>query len=203
MLAVNTLKILGECPSAFVVAVEPNPICINCNMPHLGSYIESGRCLLYPYALADRPSGEKGKLYVTDNDPGCSSLYVPTQKFQADYQRPLIGYVEIEYRTLNDVFELSAVKNAHLVDFIKIDAQGSDLAVIRGGRSSLTDKTVVVTIECGDTDYIGSDASIENVSEEMEYLGFERTFEFDTKDPTFLNTKFRSLARDVIAYQHN
>lgn len=133
MLAVNTLKILSEHQGALVVAVEPNPICIDYNMPHLKPYIESGRCLLYPFALADRPTGDKGNLYITANDPGCSSLYVPTQKFQSDYQRPLLGYVEIEYRTLDDVFELSPVKNAQLVDFVKIDAQGSDLAIIRGG----------------------------------------------------------------------
>jgi FkbM family methyltransferase len=203
MLAINTLEILNRYQNSTVISVDPNPICLKYNEAYLSPYVASGRCVIYPYALADRPSGEKGRMYVTANDPGCSSLYLQTATFQTEYIRPVLGYIEIEYKTLNDVFDLCPAKTAPYVDFVKIDAQGSDLAIIRGGRESLAEKTVVVTIECGNTDYVGSDASIENVTTEMENLGFERTFEFDTKDPTFLNLRFRALARDVIAFQNN
>jgi FkbM family methyltransferase len=203
MLAVNSLEILRRYDNVVVIAVEPNPVCLNYNMQYLERYIELGKCVLCPYALGERPSGEKGRLYVTGNDPGCSSVYVPTETFQSIYQRPLVGYIEIEYRTLNDVFNLQQVKDVSTVDFVKIDAQGSDLAIIRGGRESLAEKTVVVTVECGDTDYIGSDASLDNVTAEMTQLGFKRSYDFNTKDPTYLNLRYRSIAHDVIAYQNN
>jgi len=96
----------------------------------------------YPYALGK--ANEKRKLYVTQN-PMCTSLYKPNEKFLKLYNNFEVAYLkketEIETISLDYFVEKNNIEN---IDFIKIDVQGAELDVFRGGIRSLSNVLKVV-----------------------------------------------------------
>ncbi len=86
-------------------------------------------------------------LHVT-SDPGCSSLLLPSAEAQAI---PDLGYRLRVQRTLtltltraDDVFAREGLPQP---DFLKIDTQGTELAILKG-FGSLLDRVVGLEIEC-------------------------------------------------------
>ena len=96
----------------------------------------------YPYALGK--ANEKRKLYVTQN-PMCTSLYKPNEKFIKLYNNFEVAYLkeetEIETISLDYFVEKHGIEN---IDFIKIDVQGAELDVFQGGTKSLLNVLKVV-----------------------------------------------------------
>jgi FkbM family methyltransferase len=201
MLATTTIGILTRFQNSFVVGVDPNPICLRLNLTTLSERFSSERYALLPYAIVDGPSDDVRVMYVTANDPGCSSLYEPTLEFQQRVNRPVEGKILVRTRTLRDIICAYPCNHYAVVDFLKIDVQGSDLAVIRSGAEVIMNKVAIVCIEADGNDYIGSDANLDNIESELGLLGFTRDFRFDTSDATFVNSRLRGYARDAIAYQ--
>jgi len=89
----------------------------------------------YPHALGEK--NERREFYVTDH-PMCSSLYEPNE--------PLISlYNNFEFAYLKDKTEIDTVSMDYFaqanyiseVDFIKIDIQGAELDVFKGGTQVL------------------------------------------------------------------
>jgi len=100
-------------------------------------YIElpDGMVTCVPKAL----SGKTGwrNLYLT-KDPGCSSLYPPIQYLAAHY--PALDCIQLEKVTLVHTTTLNAwagENNITSIDYIKIDTQGSELEILKGGESLL------------------------------------------------------------------
>ena len=79
------------------------------------------------------------KLYVTGNDLGCSSLFQPNF-FE------VIDVEEVSVIRLKDFFELFPWNQIEYIDHLKIDAQGSDFAIIEGAGDYLS-KIVYITLE--------------------------------------------------------
>ena len=96
----------------------------------------------YSYALGEK--NEKRKFYVTQN-PMCSSLYKPNEELIKLYNNFEVAYVkkEIEIDTISlDYFvDKHDVGN---VDFIKIDVQGAELDVFKGGAKTLENVLKIV-----------------------------------------------------------
>ena len=98
----------------------------------------------FPIALGEKK--ETRKFYETYM-PVCSSLYKPNDEFLKLYNNLNIAYFkntsEIETISLD---EFSNSHNLGSVDFIKIDIQGAELDVFRGGRETLK-KTLMIVSE--------------------------------------------------------
>ncbi len=97
----------------------------------------------YPHALGEK--NEKRKLYNTQH-PMCTSLYKPNDKFQSLYNNLHFGLfkdeTEIDTITLDTFVDKYNIDD---VDFIKIDVQGAELDIFKGGKNALKN---VIKIIC-------------------------------------------------------
>jgi FkbM family methyltransferase len=89
----------------------------------------------YPYALGE--FNENRQLFIA-NHPMCTSLYKPNEKFISLYQNFEVAFLKsestIDTITLDDFIEDN---NIGSVDFIKIDVQGAELDIFKGGKKTL------------------------------------------------------------------
>ena len=97
----------------------------------------------YPHALGE--FNESKKLYIT-NHPMCSSLYKPNEDLISLYHNFEAAYLKskttIETITLDNFLEAN---NIGSLDFIKIDVQGAELDIFRGGKKALKDVLKIVS----------------------------------------------------------
>ena len=96
----------------------------------------------YPYALGK--ANEKRKLYITQH-PMCCSLYKPNEKFIELYNNFEVAYLKEE--TEIDTISLDYFIDKHDVgniDFIKIDVQGAELDIFKGGSKALKNVLKIV-----------------------------------------------------------
>jgi FkbM family methyltransferase len=96
----------------------------------------------YPHALGE--FNEKRELYIT-NHPMCSSLYKPNEDLMSLYHNFEVAYIKskttIETITLDNFLD---VHNIESLDFIKIDVQGAELDIFKGGKKALEDVLKIV-----------------------------------------------------------
>ena len=97
----------------------------------------------FPIALGEKK--ETRKFYETYM-PVCSSLYEPKQNFLELYNNLNIAYLKniTEINTIS-IDEFSNDHNLESVDFIKIDIQGAELDVFKGGKRILEKTLMIVT----------------------------------------------------------
>ncbi|MDB9750804.1 FkbM family methyltransferase [Candidatus Pelagibacter ubique] len=96
----------------------------------------------YPHALGK--ANEKRKLYITQH-PMCCSLYKPNEEFIKLYNNFEIAYLKKE--TEIDTISLDYFIDKHDVgniDFIKIDVQGAELDIFKGGSKALKNVLKIV-----------------------------------------------------------
>ena len=98
-----------------------------------------------PLAMSNK-SGDS-TLYVTKH-PMCSSLYPPNETFLARFSGlpELVNLdftIDLETTTLKDFCE---AENIETIDFLQVDVQGADLAVLEGA-GQLLEKLLAVQIE--------------------------------------------------------
>jgi FkbM family methyltransferase len=83
-------------------------------------------------------------LYLTRN-PKCSSLYEPNKELISRYPRLDVALperiVQVQTTTLDAVTEARAWDR---IDFVKMDVQGGELDIVRGGARSLADILAIV-----------------------------------------------------------
>lgn len=187
---------LSENENLTVFGFEPNPLsCVAILDPNNKKresvhgdplnvkYIDD-KFFLFPVALSEK----KGRsiFYITEKDEGCSSLYRP---------KGVIGPVKVKVSvavyTLSDLFKL--IPENILIEYIKIDAQGSDLNILKGAGEYLRNRVIYVTAEADGSYYHDSDCTEQNITEYMKTQGFLRVYNQKTKDPTFLNSRFKKM----------
>ena len=96
----------------------------------------------YPHALGK--ANEKRKLFITQH-PMCCSLYKPNEEFIKLYNNFEIAYLKKE--TEIDTISLDYFIDKHDVgniDFIKIDVQGAELDIFKGGSKALKNVLKIV-----------------------------------------------------------
>jgi FkbM family methyltransferase len=130
--------------------------------------------------------------YRPNIDVGCSSLYKPAEeKFNGIREE-----YEVEVNTLQNYFSNnpSLLKRFSRIEYMKIDAQGSDLKILKGAEDIL-EEVVWITAEgdggyyiedCGETDK----CKTENITRFLTNKGFVKYNHPNTTDPTFYNPKF-------------
>lgn len=108
------------------------------------SHLPPGYVTCVPVGLAGSP-GQRN-LYLT-KEPACSSLHPPMQYLAEKY--PALNCISLQKILSTDVTTLdlwARQKNLQAIDYIKIDTQGSELEILKGG-GSLIETTRCIDIE--------------------------------------------------------
>ena len=149
------------------------------------------KLILLNCALGD--CTEKVNLYITEPDAGCSSLFLPkTIKLKSVQQ-------VCQFR-LEEFFDLFPFDQIPYIEYLKIDAQGSDLKILKGCGKYL-ERVVYVTAEPEESAYLNVQNSLAQIQEYMTSMGFEKISHPNTVDPTFVNSKFLSEAQSIYICQ--
>lgn len=143
-----TIKALRTYPECRVVAFEP----VRATYARLQArLVEAGvgpglgqadRVTLYPKALSDQPG--RAEIHLTTFD-GANSLS-PQAPFHKHFNPQVreVGKETIELVRLDDI---AAELPCDQVDLIKLDVEGHELNVIRGGRKFLAERTDMILVE--------------------------------------------------------
>ncbi len=121
--------------------------------------------------------------YITAADGGCSSLFAP-QEFVVE------RVIEVPIFPLKDFFELFPFDTHPLIDYIKIDAQGADLDIIKSAGHYLAKHVIYITLEAENLQYQGTENSELAIDIYMKSIGFIRQKVATTQDPTYLNSRY-------------
>jgi FkbM family methyltransferase len=105
------------------------------------------RANIYPFALADTKGMTTFQL--VKNAPAYSGM----KKRRYDIAHPDIEEIEVEMQTLDEVIPEDAS-----IDFVKIDVEGAEFVVLKGGKKLLKRCRPVIIFECGKggSDYYGT-----------------------------------------------
>ena len=163
------------------------------------------RFFLVPVALSNVESPCKMTFYKTNKDVGCSSLFRPVDSSLGTFIQDESG---VNVLSLKHFFDLFPFDRFDSIDYIKIDAQGSDLDILKSAGSYLQDRVVYITAEpeCdayGDVYDNCRKNSCHNIESYLHSQGFVRVHHPLTQDPTFfnLNPRFQHLKDQIFIYQ--
>jgi FkbM family methyltransferase len=201
-------------PNLMVFGFEPHPESYQClmqgniqlrhpshiigGMPLDKRHIDSGRMYIYNVALSCVEKVESMAFYMNANDCGTSSLFSHDQKFLG----PIANVIQVPVYSLAMFFDGFPWGRIPYIDYIKVDAQGSDLNILKGARNYLSERVVYITAEPDGNQYIGAgECNTENITEYMETIGFDKVNHPNTRDPTFINRKFLHLADKIYICQ--
>jgi len=197
-----------------VFGFEPNPESYQCiingniqlrHPSHAGSgnplnkqHLDSGRMKIFNVALSNVKDIESMEFYVNSKDCGTSSLYSHDQQ----YLGPIEKVIKVPVYSLKMFFDHFPWERFSYIDYIKIDAQGSDLNILKGAQHYLTEKVVFVTAEPDGYQYKGAhECNTENMTDYMTSINFTRCKHSNTSDPTFVNNNFLELANKIYISQ--
>jgi FkbM family methyltransferase len=197
-----------------VFGFEPNPDAYQCitngnielRHPSHGSagnplnkkHIDEGRIHVFNIALSNVENVTEMDFYVNSKDCGTSSLYSHDQ----EYLGPIEKIIKVPVYSLKMFFDNFPWDRFSYIDYIKIDAQGSDLNILKSAGNYLSERVVYVTAEPDGNQYIGaSDCNAENITNFMDSINFMKINHPNTIDPTFINKKFLHLLNEIYISQ--
>jgi len=133
---------LDLAPGGKHVAFEPLPDFYDQLKNRFGEVAE-----IYPFALSDQ-NGVTTFQHVR-NAPAFSGI--KRRKYLIN--DPEIEELEVQMKTLDDVLDMNVN-----IDFVKIDVEGGELAVLKGGKKILRKYRPYIVFECGlgASDYYGT-----------------------------------------------
>lgn len=144
MYSIKASQLVG--PNGFVVAVEPLPD----NIVYLKNNLKGlSNTRVEKVALSDYIG--KGKLYTSPSSAAHSMVYAQD------------NYVVVRVTTLDELVKRWRFAR---VDYIKMDAEGSDLRILKGAKKTLQKYSPVLSMACYHTDTEG----IPYVSKVVKYL---------------------------------
>ncbi|HVV81305.1 MAG TPA: FkbM family methyltransferase [Pseudolabrys sp.] len=119
-----------------------------------------------PAAVGD---GQEGTLRIC-KAPGMTSLFKPDPRVLAQFDGfaawgQVVGEERIATRRLDDIAEIESL------DFLKIDVQGSELAVFRGGRERLS-RAVAIQTEVSFIALYEGQPTFGDIDVELRQMGF-------------------------------
>lgn len=197
-------------PNLLIIGFEPNPESAEnilagniskrapCHDEPIKNEYINKRFFLVPVALSNVENETEMDFYKMTVDCGTSSLYKPND--------PVIGpvkdVVKVPVFSLKHFFDLFPWDKYEYIDYIKIDAQGSDFDIIKGAGDYLRERVVYLTAEEETRSYLNCEHnSVSNMETYLITQGFVRINHPNTEDPTFLNTKFMNLKDKIFIYQ--
>jgi FkbM family methyltransferase len=187
----------------FIFMFDPNTDSINSSLNYMEQYKDifnnnNNSFHIIPVALSNVEEEKNLDFYSMQNDGGTSSLYKPINARLGPVKNKSI----VKVYPLKQFFDLFPWNRFEYIDYIKIDAQGADLDIIKSAGDYLKDRVVYITAEPEHTDYENCN---NNTSENMEeYLLTQNFIKIDhpnTSDPTFINKKFMELKDKIYIFQ--
>ena len=196
-----TLHVFGFEPvseNRKVISQGDAPWPVNLNPELIGKRIN-----ILPCALMEKSTPEGLDIFVTKNDPGCSSLLKP--------KTIEVAYIErIEVRTLNEFLEYFPFNVVPYISHLKIDVQGADIQVIEGGVNFL-DRIMSITLEVDTIEYEDTRNSTRALTKMLKPYGFILLknsllaklilrlrgirISVEADDPTFLNLRLFKIEK--------
>ncbi len=176
-----------------VFGFEPNPACVTSILQGAVKQHEShgeplatkfiGKSFfLIPCALG-LSNSTIIKFYVTKGDCGCSSLYLPN-RFEIE------RIIDVPIFSLATFFDLFPFDSHPVIDYIKIDAQGADLDIVKSASHYLAERVIYITLEAEDSYYENTVNSVHAIDTYMHSIGFVRHMSAYTSDPTYFNPRY-------------
>jgi hypothetical protein len=142
-------------------------------------------------------------IFVTKNDPGCSSLLRP-KTIEVDYTE------RIEVSTLNEFLGYFPFNVVPYISHLKIDVQGADIQVLEGGINFL-DRIMSITLEVDTIEYEETRNSTRALIKMLKPYGFVLLknsliaklilrlrgirINVEADDPTFLNLRLFKIEK--------
>lgn len=175
-----------------VFGFEPNPACVESILqgatkrhkdhgdPLQLHYIGKNFFLI-PCALGI--SNSPITKFIITTDCGCSSLYKP--KF-FEVERVL----EVPIFSLKDFFDCFPFDTHPVIDYIKIDAQGADLDIVKSAGAYMQERVIYITLEAEDNYYENTVNSTQDIYKYMQSIGFIPYKSSQVQDPTFFNSRY-------------
>lgn len=176
-----------------VFGFEPNPTSVNSILqgavkqhPSHGDPLDKKyigeKFFLIPCALG-QSSNTVIKFFITKDDVGCSSIYLPKY---LEVER----VIEVPIFSLAAFFDLFPFDSHPVIDYIKIDAQGADLDIVKSAGHYLAERVIYLTIEAENINYVNTLNSELEIDRYMKSIGFVRFKSEYTGDPTYFNPRF-------------
>jgi len=202
---------LSKEPNLMVFGFEPNPDVIDSiskgniqkrdpahGEPLQKKYIDEKRFSLVSVALSDVNKVEQMDFYINNNDCGTSSLFKHDEKRLGSIK----NLVKVNVCSLKMFFDNFPWERFEYIDYIKIDAQGSDLNILKGAGKFLQERVVFVTAEADGYQYYGAEeCNINNITNYMSSQNFIKINHPNTQDPTFVNSKFLEISKNIYINQ--
>lgn len=138
----------------------------------------------------------KVKFFITQEDCGCSSLYTPKQMNIAEI-------IEVPIFLLSDFFDSFPFDTHPVIEYIKIDAQGADLDIVKSAGAYIAERVVYITLEAENSQYANTHNSHDEIDRYMKHMGFVAHATHHTSDPTYFNTRFKDYvtSHEITIYQ--
>lgn len=124
---------LKYAPNGSHYAFEPIPYMYNELVKRYGN-----RATIYPYALSDK-SGMTS-FHLVKNAPAYSGI----KERHYDISNPEIVEIDVELKSLDEL-----IPKDKRIDFIKIDVEGAEFGVLKGGIRMLKASKPIILFECG------------------------------------------------------
>ena len=185
-------------PNLMVFGFEPNTDVIDSISNGKKKYIDEKRFSLVSIALSDVDRVEQMNFYINKNDCGTSSLFKHDEKHLGSIEK----VVQVNVCSLKMFFDNFPWERFEYIDYIKIDAQGSDLNILKSAGKYLQERVVYVTAEPDGKFYDGAEeCNTNNITNYMLSQNFIKINHKSTIDPTFVNKKFIELAKNIYINQ--
>ena len=182
----------------YIFGFEPNPYNVKSIYVLENKYFDTKQFCLIDVALSNVKEIKEVEFYCTKNDPGCSSLYCPNSNLPYEIKE----IVKVNVYSLKHFFDIFDWNRFPYIEYIKIDAQGSDLDILIGAGDYLKNRVVYITAEPEYLQYNNSEHNnFDNILKYMESQDFLLINHPNTKDPTFINKKFLYLKDKIYIAQ--
>lgn len=195
----------------FVFGFEPNPECVeilqNGNIqkkdtchgnPIEDKFLKNNFCLI-PIALGNVDEPTTMDFYQMSKDCGTSSLYRPCDASLGSVR----SITKVPVYSLKDFFDIFDWNRFPYIEYIKIDAQGSDYDILRGASDYLKERVIFITAEPECKQYVDVyHNTVENMQKYLESQGFINIKHPNTIDPTFINSKYVHLKDKIYICQY-
>ena len=113
----------------------------------------------------------------------------------ASREKEIHNLPEREISRLTKQFKLVPGRNA-VIDYIKIDAQGADLDIVKSAGNYMAERVIYITIEPENLQYENTTNSRQDIDMYMQSIGFVRHLSPHTVDPTYFNPRFSNYIKD-------
>jgi len=191
---------LNKSPDLFVFGFEPHEECAEKVKNKINNREIPDRLAIIPYAV-DNDCVKNNIFFWTTGYTGCSSLLKPNSNLFMKISEGIEEKNVISI-SLNFFFQKFPWDRFEYIEYLKIDAQGKDLDILKSAGEYLKERVVFVTAEPETIDYENSkNNNVTNIVNYMISQNFILINHPMTTDPTFLNRKFINIAESIYIYQ--